>query len=101
MFYFSAAEDLPLNVSRETLQSDRFLKQLKNIIVKRLIQVFTKIGEEDADKFQEVQKTYGSIFKLGAVEDLKNREKLGSLVRFTTTHRNNTSFNDVCYPLML
>jgi HSP90 family molecular chaperone len=55
-----------------------------------------KIAEENADKFQEIQKTYGSIFKLGAVEDLKNREKLGSLIRFTTTHRNSTSFNDVC-----
>lgn len=88
------AEDLPLNVSRETLQSNRFLKQLKAIIIKRLIQVFVRIAEEDADKFQEIQNTYGSIFKLGAIEDLKNHEKLGSLIRFTTTQRNNTSFND-------
>jgi heat shock protein 90kDa beta len=60
--------------------------------------MFTRIAEEDADKFQEIQNTYGSIFKLGAVEDLKSREKLGSLIRFTTTHRNNTSFDDVCFP---
>jgi heat shock protein 90kDa beta len=71
------------------------LKQLKGIIIKRLIQVFTRIAEEDADKFQEIQNAYGSIFKLGAVEDLKNREKLGSLIRFATTHRNNVSFEDV------
>jgi heat shock protein beta len=60
-----------------------------------LIQIFTRISEEEPDRFQEIHNTYGSIFKLGAVEDLKNREKLGSLVRFTTTHRNNTSFDDV------
>lgn len=87
------ADDLPLNVSRETLQSNRFLKQLKGIIVKRLIQVFTKISDEDPEKFREIEKTYGSIFKLGAVEDLKNREKLASLTRFTTTQRNETSLD--------
>lgn len=87
-------------MSRETLQSNRFLKQLKGIIIKRLIQLFTKIAEEDEDKFKEIQETYGSIFKLGAVEDTKNREKLASLARFTTTQRNDTSFDQVC-PLPL
>lgn len=93
----SIADDLPLNVSRETLQSNRFLKQLKGIIIKRLIQLFTKIAEEDAEKFKEIQGTYGSIFKLGAVEDLKNREKLAALTRFTTTQRNETSFDEVSF----
>lgn len=82
-------------MSRETLQSNRFLKQLKGIIIKRLIQLFTKVAEEDDDKFKEIQESYGSIFKLGAVEDTKNREKLASLARFTTTQRNHTSFDQV------
>ncbi|KAG6919444.1 hypothetical protein DXG01_006327 [Tephrocybe rancida] len=87
------ADDLPLNVSRETLQSNRFLKQLKGIFLKRLIQLFTKIFEEEPERFKEIEQVYGSIFKLGAVEDLKNREKLAALTRFTTTQRNETTLD--------
>ncbi|KIJ20006.1 hypothetical protein PAXINDRAFT_166181 [Paxillus involutus ATCC 200175] len=88
------AEDLPLNVSRETLQSSAFLKQVKNIIIRRLIQLFGKIAEEDPEKFNEITKTYNTALKLGAAEDNKNREKLAALTRHTTNQRNDTSFND-------
>lgn len=90
---FNVADDLPLNVSRETLQSNRFLKQLKGIILKRLIQLFNKIEEEDQDRFEKIQNVYGSILKLGAVEDTKNREKLAGLTRFATNQRNVTSLD--------
>jgi len=84
-----------LNVSRETLQSTRFLKQIKQIIVKRLIQLFTRIAEDDKEKFEELQVTYGSVLKLGSVEDIKNRDKLILLTRFNTNQRNNTSLDEV------
>ena len=87
------ADDLPLNVSRETLQSNKFLKQLRGIIMKRIIQLLNKLEKEDPEKFDKVQQVYGNIIKLGAVEDTKNREKLTSLCRFTTNQRNNTSFD--------
>ncbi|KAF6762628.1 heat shock protein Hsp90 [Ephemerocybe angulata] len=87
------ADDLPLNVSRETLQNNRFLKQLRGIIVKRLLQLLQKIEKEDPKKFDKVQELYGSIIKLGAVEDTKNREKLTKLARFKTNQRNDTSFD--------
>ena len=87
------ADDLPLNVSRETLQSNRFLKQLKGIILKRLIQLLQKIEKEDPKKWEKVQEIYGSIIKLGAVEDAKNRDKLTKLSRFNTNQRNATSFD--------
>lgn len=88
-----SAEDLPLNVSRETLQSNKFLKQLKSIILRRLLQLLARLQEEDTDKFDEFFKVYGNVLKLGAVEDVKNRDKLASLVKFTTTQRNNTSLD--------
>jgi len=72
------------------------MKQLKSIIVKRMIQLFSKISEGDEkEKFDQMQETFGSVLKLGAVEDTKNREKLASLARFTTNQRNNTSFDQV------
>ncbi|KAJ8482248.1 hypothetical protein ONZ45_g15022 [Pleurotus djamor] len=81
------AEDLPLNVSRETLQSTRFLKQIKTIIVKHLISMFNKLADEEPGKFERFQKQYGSVLKLGAVEDTKNREKLAALTRFHTNRK--------------
>jgi len=85
------ADDLPLNVSRETLQSNQFLRQLKSIILKRLIQLMSKIEEEEPERFQKIQNVYGSVLKLGAVEDTKNREKLTALTRFASNQRNTTS----------
>jgi len=86
-----------LNVSRESLQSNRFLKQLRQIILKRIIRLFTEISEgQDQEKIDKMQETYGSVLKLGAVEDIKNRDKLAGLTRFTTNQRNNTSFDQVC-----
>jgi heat shock protein beta len=88
-----SADDLPLNVSRETLQSNRFLRQLKGIILKRLIQLISKIEEEEPEKFEKIQNVYGSILKLGAVEDTKNREKLTAHTRFPSNQRNVTSLD--------
>ncbi|KAI0650307.1 heat shock protein Hsp90 [Trametes meyenii] len=88
------AEDLPLNVSRETLQSTAFLKQLKGIILKRLLQLLSRIQEQDPEKWEQVQETFGNVFKLGAVEDFKNRERLSTLVRFPTNQRNSTSLDE-------
>jgi heat shock protein beta len=94
------AEDLPLNVSRETLQSNKFMRQLRQIILKRLIQLFAKTMEtEDKDKYEKFSDIYGSVLKLGAVEDTKNREKLATLARFSTNQRNDTSFDMVRYTL--
>ncbi|EFI27700.1 cation-transporting ATPase [Coprinopsis cinerea okayama7 len=87
------AEDLPLNVSRETLQSNRFLKQMRTTILKRLIQLFAKLEKEEPRKWEKFQKTYGSVIKLGAVEDAKHRDKLAALTRFTTNQRNDTSYD--------
>ncbi|KAL5527454.1 hypothetical protein ACEPAG_6245 [Sanghuangporus baumii] len=88
------ADDLPLNVSRESLQQTKFLKQIKQIIVKRLIQLLTKISDEDPERFTKIQQTYGPVIKLGAVESLPNREKLAALARFHTTQRDEVSLDE-------
>lgn len=85
-----------MNVSRETLQSTKFLRQLKTIITKRLVQALTRAQEEEPEKFKEISTVYNNVFKLGAVEDPKNREKLSALARFSTNQRNSTSLDEVC-----
>lgn len=72
------------------------MKSLKRVILKHIIQLFTKISEgDDRDLTEKVQETYGSVLKLGAIEDTKNRDKLAALASFTTNHRNRTTFNHV------
>ncbi|KAH8118404.1 heat shock protein Hsp90 [Phellopilus nigrolimitatus] len=88
------ADDLPLNVSRETLQQTKFLRQIKQIIVKRLIQLLTKLAKEDPEKFAKIQEVYGSVIKLGAIESAPSRDKLTALARFSTTQRNATSLDN-------
>lgn len=90
-----SADDLPLNVSRESLQQTKFLKQIKQIIVKHIIQLWTKIAEEDPEKFKKIQQTYGPVIKLGAVESVQNRDKLAALARFHTTQRESVSLDEV------
>jgi hypothetical protein len=63
--------------------------------LKRIIQSFTKLAEDEPDKFIEAQKVYGNVFKLGAVEDSKNKDKLIPLIRFATNQRNVTSLDGV------
>jgi heat shock protein beta len=72
------------------------MKSLKRVIIKHIIQLFAKISEgDDTDLIQKLQKTYGSAFKLGAIEDTKNQEKLAALTSYTTNHRNSTTFDHV------
>ena len=89
------AEDLPLNVSRETLQSTRFLKQIKQVILKHLIQLFRKMAAEDPAKFLELRESYNNVFKAGAIEDAKNKDKLATLARFDTNQRGNITLDAV------
>jgi len=86
-----------LNVSRETLQNASFLRQIKQTILRRIIQSFTRVAEDEPERFSELHKVYGNVFKLGVIEDSKNGDKLVPLLRFVTNQRNSTSLDEVCF----
>ncbi|KAF8312260.1 heat shock protein Hsp90, partial [Clavulina sp. PMI_390] len=89
------ADDLPLNVSRETLQSTRFLKQVKQVLINKAIALLARISEEDPEKYKKVIEVYGAALKLGAVESAKERQKIVGLTRWSTNLRNFTSLDQI------
>lgn len=76
------------------LQSSRFLRQIKQILTRRLIQLLKRLSEEDPAKYEEIWSALGSVIKLGAVEADKEKQKLAGLSRWATNQRNSTSLDE-------
>ena len=77
------SNDIPLNVSREILQQNKILSQIKNIITKKAIELF-KDMQEDEDLYLKFYNSYDKMLKLGVHEDSKNREKLLDFIRYNS-----------------
>ncbi|RKP06680.1 Hsp90 protein-domain-containing protein, partial [Thamnocephalis sphaerospora] len=80
------ADDLPLNVSRETLQKTRALRLIGKKLVQKTLEMFASLARDDPKGFQDFLNQYGSNVKLGCIEDSTNRPKLLRLLRFHSTH---------------
>ena len=79
------SNDLPLNISREILQSSKVIDNIRNGSVKKVLAMLERIAKNDPDKYQKFWNEFGRVLKEGPAEDFANKEKIGKLLRFATT----------------
>jgi len=79
--------DLPLNVSRELLQTDSEVEAMRTALTRRVLEMLAKLAKDDAAKYQGFWNEFGTVLKEGLAEDHANREKLLPLMRFATTNQ--------------
>ena len=77
--------DIPLNISRETMQDSALIKKLGSVISKRVIKMFEKEAEADPEKYRGFYKKFDRYFKEGIATDYPNRESLAKLLRFESS----------------
>ncbi len=83
--------DLPLNVSREILQSDRDIGKIKSAATKRVLDELKRLAKNEAETYLEFWNEFGQVLKEGVVEDFVNKDKLTPLLRFASTHNDDAS----------
>src|SRR5690554_1666964 len=79
------SNDLPLNVSRELLQSSPAVTSIRSALTKRVLDMLDKMASEDPEQYRAFWNAFGSVLKEGVAEDFANREKIAELLRFSST----------------
>jgi len=84
------SKDLPLNVSREILQSNAVMNKIKNASVKKVLSELSKMAKKDKEKYNKFYAEFGNVLKEGLYNDFANREKILELLQFNTLNSNET-----------
>jgi molecular chaperone HtpG len=79
------SEDLPLNISREMLQNNPQLAQIRKAVIGRVVGELEQLADKEPESFARIWDAFGPVIKEGIYEDFERREKLLALSRFTTT----------------
>lgn len=78
--------DLPLNVSRETLQDHQVVPKLKRVLTKKVLDHLAGFAEDTPEDYRKFYEQFGPILRTGVASDFDNREKVASLLRFHSTY---------------
>jgi molecular chaperone HtpG len=86
------SSDLPLNVSREILQDTKVTQSLRKGCTSRTLKMLEKLSK-DSDKYQAFWDEFGQVLKEGPAEDMANKEQIAALLRFASTHTDDSVQN--------
>jgi molecular chaperone HtpG len=84
------SNDLPLNVSREILQDNKITEAIRKGCTKRVLKMLEKLGNKDAEQYQLFWNEFGQVLKEGPAEDAANKDGIAKLMRFASTHQDNS-----------
>ena len=87
--------DLPLNISREILQSNPLVDTIKKSITKRALESLKKLKDDSFDKYKEFWKEFGLVLKEGPAEDFENKELISSLMLFNSSSHDINEFTSL------
>ena len=80
------SSDLPLNVSREILQSNKVIDSIRSGSVKKILGLLEGMAKNDPEKYQLFWQEFGKVIKEGPGEDFANKDQIANLLRFASTH---------------
>ena len=80
------SEDMPLNLSREMLQSNPTVAKIRKAVTSRVLSELKKCSETDSEKYAKIWEAFGPVLKEGLYEDMARRDDLFALARFRTTN---------------
>lgn len=89
------SEDIPLNISRETIQSNVRITKIRKFIMKKIFEQFKKLKESDRDKYLEIWKSFQRNFKEGVPNEYEFREELASLLMFYSSKTDKETYTDL------
>lgn len=81
------SNDLPLNISRELLQSNQTIEKMRAGSVKRVLDLLEKLAAEEPDVYAKFWREFGPVLKEGPGEDAANKDRIAKLLRFVSTHQ--------------
>lgn len=87
------SNDLPLNISREILQHNKIISKIKKANTKKILDILTKMAENDKETYAKFWNTFGKILKEAPAEDNENKDKIAKLLRFSSTHKDTNEEN--------
>lgn len=85
------SNDLPLNVSRELLQNNKVIENIRSANTKRVLSMLENLAKEDKEQYQKFWDEFGKVLKEGPAEDFANKDAIAKLLRFSSTHDDNES----------
>ncbi len=84
------SQNLPLNISREILQSSKDIDAIRSGATKKVLSLLEDMAKNEPENYAKFYKEFGTVLKEGIIEDYANKDRIAKLLRFTTTTSNST-----------